>query len=77
MVGIVERTGLPGIAFDLIEPEWPKVDRTVLAFLKSEALHPADIIVREDRVVRFNPELAWWAYLTSLTAWRYLQTIAE
>jgi hypothetical protein len=30
----------------------------VLAFLKSEALHPADFTIREDGVVRLNPELA-------------------
>jgi hypothetical protein len=29
----------------------------VLAFLKSEALHPADFTIREDGVVRLNPEL--------------------
>jgi CRISP-associated protein Cas1 len=41
-----------------MEPEWPKVDRAVLSFLKSEALHPADFMIREDGVVRLNPELA-------------------
>jgi len=30
----------------------------VLGFLKSEALHPADFTIREDGVVRLNPELA-------------------
>jgi len=30
----------------------------VLEFLKSEALHPADFTIREDGVVRLNPELA-------------------
>jgi len=34
------------------------VDRAVLAFLRSEALHPADFTIREDGVVRHNPELA-------------------
>jgi hypothetical protein len=34
------------------------VDQAVLAFLKSEALHPADFTIREDGVVRLNPELA-------------------
>jgi CRISPR-associated protein Cas1 len=41
-----------------MEPERPKVDRAVLAFLKSEALYPADFTIREDGVVRLNPELA-------------------
>lgn len=27
------------------------------SFLKSEALHPADFTIREDGVVRLNPEL--------------------
>jgi hypothetical protein len=44
--------------FVLMEPELPKVDRVVLGFLKSEALHPADFTTRADGVVRLNPELA-------------------
>jgi hypothetical protein len=28
--------------FDMMEPERPKVDRSVLEFLKSELLHPVD-----------------------------------
>jgi retron-type reverse transcriptase len=31
--------------------------RIVLMFLKSEALHPGDFTIREDGVVRLNPEL--------------------
>ena len=53
-----ERDGSPAFVLDLMEPEPPKVDRAVLAFLKSEALHPADFTIREDGVVRLNPELA-------------------
>ena len=41
-----------------MEPERAKVDRGVLAFLTSEALHLADFMIREDGVVRLNPELA-------------------
>jgi CRISPR-associated protein Cas1 len=44
--------------FDLMEPERPKVDRAMLNFVKSEALHPADFTIRDDGVVRLNPELA-------------------
>ena len=60
MLGIMhyERDGSPAFVFDLMEPERPKVDRAVLSFLKSEALHPADFTIREDGVVRLNPELA-------------------
>jgi len=60
MLGIMhyDRDGAPAFVFDMMEPERPKVDRAVLAFLKSEALHPADFTIREDGVVRLNPELA-------------------
>ncbi len=60
MIGIMhyERDGSPAFVFDMMEPERPKVDRAVLAFLKSETLHPADFTIREDGVVRLNPELA-------------------
>jgi hypothetical protein len=42
----------------MMEPERPKVDRAVLSFLKSEALHPAHFTIPEDGIVRLNPELA-------------------
>jgi CRISP-associated protein Cas1 len=60
MLGIMHSDRDDGAAFvfDMMEPERPKVDRAVLAFLKSEALHPADFTIREDGVVRLNPELA-------------------
>jgi len=60
MLGIMhyDRDGAPAFVSDLMEPERPKVDCAVLAFLKSEALHPADFTIREDGVVRLNPELA-------------------
>ena len=60
MLGIMhfERDGSPAFAFDMMGPERPKVDRAILGFLKSEALHPADFTIREDEVVRLNPELA-------------------
>ena len=60
MLGIMhyDRDGAPAFVFDMMEPERPKVDSAVLGFLKSEALHPADFTIREDGVVRLNPELA-------------------
>jgi CRISP-associated protein Cas1 len=60
MLGIMhyERDRSPAFVFDLMEPERPGVDRAVLAFLKSELLHPADFTIREDGIVRLNPELA-------------------
>jgi CRISP-associated protein Cas1 len=53
-----ERDGSPSFVFDMMEPERPKVDRVVLAFLKSQALHRADFTIRQDGVVRLSPELA-------------------
>ncbi len=60
MLGIMhyDRDGAPAFVFDMMEPERPKVDRAVLAFLKSDALHPTDFTIRGDGVVRLNPELA-------------------
>ena len=60
MLGIMhsDRDDAAAFVFDMMEPERPKVDRAMLAFLKSEALHPADFTIREDGVVRLNPELA-------------------
>ena len=60
MLGIMHyaRDGSPAFVFDLMEPERPKVDKAVLAFLRTEALHPADFTIRADGVVRLNPELA-------------------
>jgi CRISP-associated protein Cas1 len=60
MLGIMhyERDGSPAFVFDLMEPERPKVDCAVLAFLNKETLHPADFTIREDGVVRLNPQLA-------------------
>jgi len=52
-----DRDGASAFVFDMMEPERPKVDQAVLGFLKSEALHPADFTIREDGVVRLNPEL--------------------
>src|ERR1700722_19343435 len=60
MLGIMhyDREGAPAFVFDMMEPERPKMDRAVLTFLKSEALHPADFTIRGDGVGRLNPELA-------------------
>lgn len=60
MLGImhVDRDDASAFALDMMEPERPKVDRAVLAFLKSAKLHPADFAIRDDGVVRLNPELA-------------------
>jgi len=56
MLGIMhyERDAAPAFVFDVMEPERPKVDKAVLAFLRTEA----DFTIRGDGVVRLNPELA-------------------
>jgi hypothetical protein len=38
----------------------PKVDRTVLDFVKSQVFNPEDFTVQLDGVVRLNPKLARW-----------------
>jgi len=53
-----QRPGSPAFVFDLMEPERPKIDRSIIEFLKGEKLHPADFTVRRDGVVRLNPQLA-------------------
>ena len=60
MFGIMhaDRDDAAAFVLDMMEPERPWVDRVALAFLKSEALHPADFTLREDGVVRLNPQLA-------------------
>ena len=60
MLGIMhaDRDDAAAFVLDMMEPERPRVDRAALAFLRSEALHPADFTIREDGVVRLNPELA-------------------
>jgi CRISP-associated protein Cas1 len=60
MLGIMhsDRDDAAAFVFDMMEPERPKMDRAVMTVLKSEALHPADFTIREDGVVRLNPELA-------------------
>lgn len=41
-----------------MEPERPKIDRSIIEFLKAEKLHPADFAVRRDGVVSLNPQFA-------------------
>ena len=45
-------------AYDLIEPERPKVDAAILAFVASHSLAAADFIIRKDGVCRLSPQLA-------------------
>ena len=52
------REGSTAFVFDMMEPEWPRVDRAVAGFLKANPLHPADFTIRADGVCRLNPEMA-------------------
>ena len=59
-IGIMHegRDGSSKFVFDLMEPERPKVDRTVLDFVKTTVFDPADFTIRSDGVCRLNPQLA-------------------
>jgi CRISP-associated protein Cas1 len=59
-IGIMHegRDGSSKFVFDLMEPERPKVDRSVLDFVKATVFDPADFTIRSDGVVRVNPQLA-------------------
>ncbi len=41
-----------------MEPERPKVDRSVLEFVKANKFHAADFVIRSDGVCRLNPAMA-------------------
>jgi CRISPR/Cas system-associated endonuclease Cas1 len=46
------REGSSAFVFDLMEPERPKVDRSILEFVKSYKFHAADFVIRSDGVCR-------------------------
>lgn len=52
------RKGFPAYAYDLIEPERPKVDAKILTFVKSHEFSGADFVLRKDGVCRLSPQLA-------------------
>jgi CRISPR-associated endonuclease Cas1 len=45
-------------AYDLIEPERPKVDAVILEFVANRSFAAADFIIRKDGVCRLSPQLA-------------------
>jgi CRISPR-associated endonuclease Cas1 len=59
-IGIMHhgRRGKPSFIFDLIEPERPKVDAAVLAFVHERTFAAADFILRSDGGCRLSPQLA-------------------
>lgn len=52
------RPDFPAYAYDLIEPERPKVDGAILDFAQSQKFSGADFILRKDGVCRLSPQLA-------------------
>lgn len=48
----------PAYAYDLIEPERPKIDAAILAFAQSRKFSGADFILRKDGVCLLSPQLA-------------------
>jgi CRISPR-associated endonuclease Cas1 len=52
------REGSSAFVFDMMEPERPKVDRSILEFVKSHKFHAADFVIRTDGVCRLNPVMA-------------------
>jgi CRISPR associated protein Cas1 len=50
--------GSSAFVFDMMEPERPKVDRSILEFVKSHKFHAADFVIRSDGVCRLNPAMA-------------------
>lgn len=52
------RPDFPAYAYDLIEPERPKVDAAILAFTHDRKFSSADFILRKDGVCRLSPQLA-------------------
>lgn len=52
------RPDFPAYAYDLIEPERPKIDAAILAFAQSCKFSGADFILRKDGVCRLSPQLA-------------------
>jgi CRISP-associated protein Cas1 len=55
------REGSSAFVFDLMEPERPKVDRSILEFVKAHKFHAADFVIRSDG------EWLRWVYLA--TGW--------
>jgi CRISPR-associated endonuclease Cas1 len=45
-------------AYDMIEPERPKIDAAILEFVAKRSFAAADFIIRKDGVCRLSPQLA-------------------
>lgn len=60
ILGIMHNSkkGSPALVLDLIEPERPRVDATVLEMVATRKFAAADFIVKRDGVCRLSPQLA-------------------
>ncbi|MFZ1742074.1 MAG: CRISPR-associated endonuclease Cas1 [Pontixanthobacter sp.] len=52
------RPDFPAYAYDLVEPERPKVDAMILEFVQRHTFTGADFVIRTDGVCRLSPQLA-------------------
>ena len=52
------RPGRMALVYDLMEPLRPRVDRSVLDFVRSHSFSPADFVLGIDGVCRLHPQLA-------------------
>lgn len=50
--------GKPGFVLDMMEPDRPKIDATILTFVMNETFSGGDFILRSDGICRLNPQLA-------------------
>lgn len=59
-IGIMHKAdrSYAAFAYDLIEPERPKVDAAVLEFVAKRSFAAADFVIRKDGVCRLSPQLA-------------------
>jgi CRISPR-associated protein Cas1 len=52
------RPGRAALVYDLMEPFRPKVDRSMLDFVRSQTFSPTDFVVQANGTCRLHPQLA-------------------
>ena len=62
------KRGNPAFILDIIEPERPKIDATILAFIARHTFSGADFVIRDNGGCRLSPQLA--RHVTGLLAQR-------
>jgi hypothetical protein len=62
--------------FDLMEPERPKIDRTVLDFVKGRVFDPADFVIRTDGFAGLIRKWrGWWFRCGNLRVRRHVRLL--